>query len=85
MEEMRIIKSTLENLYKLLEYHREFVNWTKVDPGDEMTKQANGKRRFYAWILLSYLVNDLHHMGMIDEDTRVKIIDMLDEEIVRKG
>ena len=85
MEEMRIIKSTLDNLYKLLENHREFVNWTKVDPGDEMTKQADEKRRFYAWILLAYLVNDLHHMGMFDDVTRVKIIDMLDDAIVRKG
>lgn len=85
MEEMRIIKGTLAELYKLLEYQREFVNWTKVDPRDEMTKQADGKRRFHAWMLLAYLVNDLHHMGMFDDDTRLKIIDILDDEIIRKG
>lgn len=83
MEEMRIIKHTMDNLYSLLGHNRDFTNWTKVDPDDDYAKRSDEKRRFYAWILLAHLVNDLHHMGMFSEDDRLRIIDLLDDIIVR--
>ena len=79
-----IMHHTMNNLYEFLDRNREFENWTSVEPGDKLARRADEERRHRAWILLAYLLNDMHGMGMIDENSRYSIIDMLDDVIIQQ-
>lgn len=79
-----IMHHTMNNLYEFLDRNREFENWKSIEPDDEIAKKADYERRHKAWTLLAYLVNDMHGMGMIDENSRYGIIDMLDDVIIRQ-
>lgn len=84
MKGMRITKNTLENLYELLKHEEAYSDYLRIDPNHEYTKQADDERRFRAFILMSHLTNELCNMGLFDDHSRFKIIDMLDDVIIRK-
>ena len=84
MNEMRVTKNTVENLYEFLSSNKTYADYVKLDLSDEDTKQSDDDRRFRAFILMAHLTNELCGMGLFDDDDRLKIVDMLDDVIIRK-
>ena len=84
MKDLLIIKNVMNNLHELLVHNKTYADYKSIDSTDEFTNQADYERRFRAWILMAYLVNDLHSMGLFSNDDRLRILNVLDHAIIKE-